>query len=517
MVTARLRNAVLTTMLAGALASGAACSGAKNTEIIVAVQTDMRVPKDLDAITLRVLSRGAVQHEETHVLGPFALRLPATIGLVPADADDLQPIEVQVIGRFSKDPQVEPALRDERVLRKARMTFARGRVGMVRLPLKFSCYDVTDCKEAETCIAGACVPTPLIEGTSMPDYRAEAVFGPGGNEQQQGTCFDGQSCLSSALPLPATDDPCVYAFPDAAAPRRLDPTLPINVALTTGPGGLGFCDATACRIPLDLDPLEGWGWADETRTKIRIAQGLCAKVSASKGALRVEASDACATKTPDVPLCAEAPGDAGQDTSVADAGPDESVDTTVVDAGETDATTPDTLVADGGALDSTLPDTTVTDTTVPDTTVPDTTPPDTTVPDTTVADTMVADTMVDTGVTDSAPPDTGPPDTCVPMTCTDLGADCGNPSDGCGGTLSCGTCMGGWTCASFVCTPVADAGDDAFVDDTFVPDTFVPDTWVEDTWVEDTWVPEDTWVEDTWVDDTWVGDTFITPDVALGG
>ncbi|MBI2391169.1 MAG: hypothetical protein HYV09_16385, partial [Deltaproteobacteria bacterium] len=285
MITGRVRNGLLTMMLAGALSSGSACSGKKNTEIIVAVQTDLRVPKDLDAITLRVLSRGAVQHEETHVLGPFALRLPATIGLVPADDGDLQPIEVQVIGRFSKDPQVDPALRDEKVLRKARLTFARGRVGLVRLPLKFSCYDVTGCKEAETCIAGACVPTPLIEGTAMPDYSAEAVFGPGGNEQQQGTCFDAQSCLTSAVGITATDDPCVYSLAGAPAPdggpRRLDPTLPINVSLATAPGGLGFCDATACRVPLDLDPLEGWTWLDETKTGIRLSQGICAKVVAA--------------------------------------------------------------------------------------------------------------------------------------------------------------------------------------------------------------------------------------------
>ncbi|HVY25880.1 MAG TPA: discoidin domain-containing protein [Polyangiaceae bacterium] len=35
---------------------------------------------------------------------------------------------------------------------------------------------------------------------------------------------------------------------------------------------------------------------------------------------------------------------------------------------------------------------------------------------------------------------------CTPTTCAALGANCGSPSDGCGGTLSCGTCGTGYTC-----------------------------------------------------------------------
>src|SRR5947209_12609171 len=43
-------------------------------------------------------------------------------------------------------------------------------------------------------------------------------------------------------------------------------------------------------------------------------------------------------------------------------------------------------------------------------------------------------------------------ETCRPRTCLDLGASCGTPSDGCGGSLSCGTCTPPATCgASYVC------------------------------------------------------------------
>lgn len=43
------------------------------------------------------------------------------------------------------------------------------------------------------------------------------------------------------------------------------------------------------------------------------------------------------------------------------------------------------------------------------------------------------------------------PGACTPHTCSGLGFDCGSASDGCGGTLSCGTCPGGETCTNNVC------------------------------------------------------------------
>ncbi len=44
-------------------------------------------------------------------------------------------------------------------------------------------------------------------------------------------------------------------------------------------------------------------------------------------------------------------------------------------------------------------------------------------------------------------PDAGPqPDACTPITCASVGANCGSVSDGCGGTLQCGTCDGPYEC-----------------------------------------------------------------------
>ena len=42
--------------------------------------------------------------------------------------------------------------------------------------------------------------------------------------------------------------------------------------------------------------------------------------------------------------------------------------------------------------------------------------------------------------------------TCTPSTCSSLGKTCGSVSNGCGGTLSCGSCALGQTCTNNVCT-----------------------------------------------------------------
>jgi hypothetical protein len=58
---------------------------------------------------------------------------------------------------------------------------------------------------------------------------------------------------------------------------------------------------------------------------------------------------------------------------------------------------------------------------------------------------------------------------CTPTTCAALGAACGTPSNGCGGTLSCGSCGAGQTCnASFQCanTPVGGGPQTAVYDGT---------------------------------------------------
>jgi hypothetical protein len=43
---------------------------------------------------------------------------------------------------------------------------------------------------------------------------------------------------------------------------------------------------------------------------------------------------------------------------------------------------------------------------------------------------------------------------CEPFTCAELGLQCGTTSDGCGGTIACGSCASGKTCSENMCCPI---------------------------------------------------------------
>jgi hypothetical protein len=47
---------------------------------------------------------------------------------------------------------------------------------------------------------------------------------------------------------------------------------------------------------------------------------------------------------------------------------------------------------------------------------------------------------------------------CQPLTCADAGKSCGTVSDGCGGTLDCGSCGTGASCENNVCVPLPCGG-----------------------------------------------------------
>ncbi len=47
--------------------------------------------------------------------------------------------------------------------------------------------------------------------------------------------------------------------------------------------------------------------------------------------------------------------------------------------------------------------------------------------------------------------------TCTPKTCSQLGKQCGSWSDGCSGTLDCGTCQSGYSCSNGLCAQQANA------------------------------------------------------------
>ena len=428
---ARSGWSVMSVSVVAAAFALSACAAKKNTEIIVAVQTDVQVPKDLDSVKITVLSFGASQFEQDYPVGPGGVRLPSTIGIV-AGKDPSQPVDVIIVGSFKTK---------KRVLREARLKFAEGRTVLMRMPLRFACFDRADCPTDQTCVAGACQGID-VDVDKLPDYSDPQVFGDPSASSSDGAvtgagasagCFDPVGCLSATTGLASTDDPCVF---DATAVAD-KPLSVVLRALDVGTAGqLGFCTDSGCRVPVDFDVDEGWSFTDAAQKKVRLAKGICDAIVAKKWA--VEATTACGTKTISVPLCdlGAAGGDAGPgvdvgvdtaldapsddvlaedvspDDGAADATPDATLDATI---DTTPDATPDSTVDDIGGdstfgdsgVDSTLGDTDV-DSTATDGTVFDSTLADTTVdPSDSGVDSSLADAGGDVGV-DSTPVDSGP-------------------------------------------------------------------------------------------------------------
>ncbi|MGZ6096070.1 MAG: LamG domain-containing protein [Polyangiales bacterium] len=375
------RRLLRTAFVAGlaAAASSAACSGKKNTELVIAIQTDMRIPKDLDAVTLEIADQnGNMFMRQSFLVGPDGLHLPATIGVVAKSPSDV--IDITVTGQFG-DLYPEDKEQHGHVVRRARFSFAEGRTGLVRMPLRFSCYDFQhNCTDGQTCVAGVCKVISAIDGASLPEFTPDQVYGAGSNtDGVGGKCWDPATCLQANVVLAKSHDDtstgeCFFPIgsapvdgadggvtgdPDGSAPRdaggsfkfkALDPTKPLNVFMVVTEKDHGFCDDTGtCRVPLDQDVEEGWHY-DDSKTNVVLPIGLCTKIAAGA---HLEASDACETKVPNLPLCdvdsklsVGSGPDAGSGDAAVDAGDDASFDAAPTDAGSDGSATLDSGAGD---------------------------------------------------------------------------------------------------------------------------------------------------------------------------
>lgn len=299
----------------GAAASGAACSGSKG-QIMFAFQTDMSLPKDIDAIRLTVTVGGAVVFNETYTeLGSDgAIRLPATLGFLTPD-DPTQPVRLRVVATQGGEDQV-------RVLREVVTTVPEDRTAVLQVPIQFLCYGSgepvrdeqgnvkrdeggavlvksTCAEEGQTCKAGACA-APDEDSEALPDYVPAQVFG-GGDGDGSGLCFDTVQCFeegaSAELDLEAfAADPatCLAAVPGGATE--------INVAMLTQGGGI--CGDRACYVPMDAGSDAGWRALEGGR--IQLPTAVCERAAAGKllGLTIATASEGtCQKKGVNLPTC----------------------------------------------------------------------------------------------------------------------------------------------------------------------------------------------------------------------
>ena len=337
----RLRHALKLSLLALLpvwAGAHAACAGKKG-GLMLAINTDMKAPKDVNIVSVHIQTGSAVKHNFIGRVTPEGeVLLPATLAIAEPD-DPNQSIRVRVVAFQENKP---------RVLRDVRTTVPRdGRIALLRIPLafvndgisvsgslptpllppkasggpvgstdagasaggdggagnvgkladEFNPYDPTTsgvtpgCTDPDqTYIDGVCQDS-FIDSSTLPDFSEEAVFGQGG----LGNCFDPKKCFADATPVEIAGG--------GGCRVTLDPgrdLSKLNLAMVTK--DTGECTAPGkCFMPLDQGEA---GWKLEGNAA-QLPPSVCALVG--KGTAQVYASfGTCASKTAANPLCVDA-------------------------------------------------------------------------------------------------------------------------------------------------------------------------------------------------------------------
>ncbi|HLK40203.1 MAG TPA: hypothetical protein VKU41_25805, partial [Polyangiaceae bacterium] len=270
-------------------------------QLVVAIDTDMALPDQVDTIELEVTVGGTTIYDYPIPVGtgPDSQPIPATLTLV-AGRDPNAPATIRVLG--SKGGVV-------RTLRQVTSTIPVGRVATLRMPVQWLCdgsaqpvagadggiaYQST-CGPGGTCHAGSCVPSS-VDPSSLPAYQPQDVFGggsaPPAKGHTAGACFDVIACMLGGT-VETPDDPSVCTIPVPSDPSN------VNVALRVANDGICDTTGTTCFVPLDGRSAEGWTM-ENGRAALppavcdRLRTGLVQGIVVSTG---------CPTKTQSTPPC----------------------------------------------------------------------------------------------------------------------------------------------------------------------------------------------------------------------
>jgi len=356
------RRRVLGTGLLGAglLASvlAGAC-GDKKGSIMLAINTDMRAPKDVNAVSVTISANGQIVHSAIGRVTPQGeVELPATLAIAEGD-DATKSIRIRVMAFQDKKA---------RVLRDVRTSIPKGgRTALLRIPLNFvndasaQGNDLPDgivpdalpgtalpgtssssggsvsaagefdffnefqptCPDpiGQTVIDGECKDN-FVDPETLPDFEAGQV----GSSTDPGQCFDVARCFAGATALgegsgdaqprdggastdggtsdknfgikAVTFDPtsCTAQLNGASADR-------LNLAILTS--DTGECVRPGeCYVPLDKGPS---GWTVDGGT-VRFPRFVCTLLQ-KKGLRLAQTTDVCAAKPEGSAICAAKPGE----------------------------------------------------------------------------------------------------------------------------------------------------------------------------------------------------------------
>jgi len=360
---------VLSFLALSLLMAGGCSSDTERGQLLLAIETDMAVPKDLDKVVVEVITSAGTKREERLLDGTKNATLPGTFAIVAGSAPDVG-ITIRVAG-YQKG--------HARVLREVQTALPADGVRVVRVALQWLCANdgvtedadggaTSSCPARQTCVAGECVGIPFTNPSTLPALE-ESRYAPNVNT----TCFDPVACFAGTHEEKPSGSSCTFPQPEGV--DVASGNVSFNVAVKVPAGSQdGFCANGSCLIPLDFDPTGTFGWY-AALNRIRLPRNICDQ------ALSVVWSRGCASKSSSSVACqgGGAPPETDGGTNDVDAAPAVSVD------------------AEAGAPDvSVMPDVTV----VPDVVV---------VPDARVSDALDAtpDRSIDAPDDRAAPIDAG--------------------------------------------------------------------------------------------------------------
>jgi hypothetical protein len=284
------------------------CSAPPLGEIVIAIRTDIAIPKDIDRILIDVTVAKTGESKFTmayQALDPdHTFKLPATLAFTASEKDPGAAVRVRVLALHGADAP--------RMVREVVTTVPADRTVTLPIPIEFLCdgtaVTVLDpvtqkpvrdkkgdlvfkstCDEGMTCSAGKCVDFRVPE-LSLANYRGELVFG-GGTGKQDGDCFDAAGCFEGST------------FADVDLVNcTIQAGNDVNVALLTQ--GAGACGASGCFVPLDAE--SDAGWQPDKNGALRLPPAVCDKIKLHEigGVVTAPSGKSpCARKQSSLPIC----------------------------------------------------------------------------------------------------------------------------------------------------------------------------------------------------------------------
>lgn len=323
------RLAVLALFAASAVLPS--CRAEQAGAVIVAMQTDMEVPKDITHVGVFVSYDGQIKLSTIVKVGGVGatgrkVQLPSTLAVVSSEDKPDAKVRVRVMGFVGTGAEnTETESFSARVVRDSAFRIPKERRVLLRMPLQFvsdgsvkgsttrgnllisargrlgfrgdQIDDYTGlgayqfaCPEGTTNILGECASAE-VDAAALPDYREEEVFGgASADKAANGQCFDPKVVFANVRELSAVQPDCTTPVPSEQ----------VNFAFATERDG--YCLAPGkCLVPMDGPGSAAPFYSFETRNGALVAlfkSGVCKKLGG-----KVAMSTALPVKTDRIPLC----------------------------------------------------------------------------------------------------------------------------------------------------------------------------------------------------------------------